>query len=355
MNKVLKTGLFMSVIILFLFNCTDRTAHGNNAGGMRGTDSEKLPIIYSPGYSISLLGLEQLHAFDTAKYRTVYDFLRQNTGIAENRFHTPSEVTDRELLLVHTPGYLESLRDPRTASIIAGLTEVSLVPAQLIEKGVYTPMRLATGGTVMGVSLALAHGWAINLSGGYHHAKADSGDGFCYFADIPIAVRVQWEKTPEMKVLIVDLDAHQGNGYEIIFGDDKRIAILDIFNADIYPHDEAAKKYIDFPHPIASGTGDRGYLALLEKVLPEALDTFSPGLVIYNAGTDIFEEDPLGKLEVTARGIVKRDEIVFQESMKRKIPVLMLLSGGYTKKSGRIIAESCDNLVSSIIGKGGQP
>ena len=222
------------------------------------------------------------------------------------------------------------------------------LPASTLHNRILKPMRYATSGTILGAELALKKGWAINLSGGYHHAKSDHGEGFCFFADIPLAVYNLWERKKNLKVLIIDLDAHQGNGFETIFGDDNRIFILDVYNEDIYPGDSNAKKYIDFNIPISSNTGDKQYLKILNKKIPESIDKSKPGLIIYNAGTDILAGDTLGRLNISEQGIIQRDEIVFKNAINRKIPILMVLSGGYTKKSGYITGKSIENILKKI-------
>ena len=108
-------------------------------------------------------------------------------------------------------------------ALIAEVMMAALLPNGILQKHLLEPIRYATGGTILGCGLAIERGWAINLSGGYHHAKADSGGGFCFFADVPIAVRKMWDDHPDRKVLIVDLDAHQGNGNASIFRDEPRV------------------------------------------------------------------------------------------------------------------------------------
>lgn len=306
---------------------------------------EKIPIIYSEHYDIALAGIEKLHPFDTKKHGKVYRYLREKTGIEKERFYTPEMVTEEELLSVHTSRYLSSLKWSFNVAVIAELPVLALLPNFLLQKHVLEPMKYATKGTMLGVELALKYGWAINLSGGYHHAKEDSGGGFCYFADIPIALYGLFEKNPELSVLIVDLDVHQGNGNEMIFKDDKRIHIFDIYNEDIYPNDEEAKKHIEFNHPVHAFTRDEAYLQILQNELPKAIEHSKPDLIIFIAGTDVLDGDPLGWMSISEEGIIKRDGIVFQNATENKIPILMLLGGGYTKRSAAVISASIENIL----------
>lgn len=307
--------------------------------------SKKLPIIYSKHYDIGLAGIERLHPFDTRKHSKVHRYLTEKLGIGAARFHTPEMASDEELLSVHTRRYLASLRHSYNVAFIAELPVLALVPNFLLQRYVLDPMRYATKGTMLGVELALQEGWAINLSGGYHHAKADSGGGFCYFADIPIALHALFEKRPELSVLIVDLDAHQGNGNEVFFKDDPRVRIFDIYNEAIYPHDEEAKRHIAFDHPVPAFTEDEAYLRLLEKELPRAIAQARPGLILFIAGTDVLQGDLLGWMRISEAGVIKRDATVFRNALQNKVPILMLLGGGYTKRSAPVIAGSVENIL----------
>ena len=149
--------------------------------------------------------------------------------------------------------------------------------------------------------------------------------------------------------MIIDLDAHQGNGHEDFFKAEDRVAIFDIYNSEIYPHDYAARTRIDYNYPVASGIADEEYLKLLSEKLPAALDESKPNFIIYNAGSDIFEEDPLGRMKISAQGISKRDELVFKFARERNIPILMVLSGGDTKKSAGIIGKSIENILKNVL------
>lgn len=308
----------------------------------------KLPIIFHPDYDISLLGLEKLHPFDSCKYGKVAEYLAQH-GICKTRFYEPKKITDQELTQVHSQAYLDSLKD---SSVVARITEIGLlsyVPHFLVKRTLLNAMKLATGGTVLGADLALKEGWAINLSGGYHHAKAQNGEGFCVYADIPLAVKKVLEKHPDFKIMVIDLDAHQGNGHESCLKDEKRVTIFDIYNKDVYPHDIEAQKRIDFNYPVPAGITDEPYLSLVSTYVPQALDQVQPNLIIYNAGTDIFGEDPLGRMRISEQGIIKRDELVFTYAKERNIPILMVLSGGYTQKSASIIGKSIHHVLTNVL------
>jgi len=219
-------------------------------------------------------------------------------------------------------------------------------------------MRWACAGTLLAGELALREGFAVNLSGGYHHAKPDRGEGFCVYSDIALLVahlRSTGAIGSDSTVVYVDVDAHQGNGVCHCFLDDGTVAILDMFNQDIYPaYDEVARERINCPIPVESDCATDRYLSLLETGLVSFLDSISessrPVLLIYNAGTDILRGDPLGLLAVSAEGIVRRDLLVARQARDRGIPLVMLLSGGYTNESHAIIANSVAALLSESAG-----
>ena len=314
-------------------------------------NAQKLPLVYHNDYNICFFGLENLHPFDSKKYGKIYKYLIDKVGIGENQFHKPEEVTDEQLKKVHSQEYLKTLHDSASKTF-AQIIEIDLfrfLPNFITRKKALWPMRLATGGTLKATELAFKHGWAINLSGGYHHAKKDKGGGFSAYADIPLAAYNVFEKDPNAKIMIVDLDAHQGNGHEAILGPDKRVTIFDVYNGSIYPQDHQVKRYIKFDYPVESYIQDKAYLKIISEKLPEAIDTVKPDLIVYNAGTDIFEKDPLGRMGISKDGIKNRDEFVFSQALAHNIPIVMVLSGGYTKESAGIIGKSIENLIKKVI------
>lgn len=310
---------------------------------------EKLPIIYSKQYNIQFFGLEKRHPFDAAKYEKIYRYLTEKLGIDESRFYRPRPVTQKELLSIHTLEYLQSLKSAVAIAQIAELPPLAVLPGWLLRQVILKPMRYATGGTLLAVELAFQYGWAINLAGGYHHAKGASGEGFCFYADIPIAVYTALKKNPDLSVLVVDLDVHQGNGCAYLFKHDPQIRIFDVYNYNIYPWDKRAQQYVDFRYPIAPTITEIDYLALIEEKLTQAIQDCSPDLLIYNAGTDILAGDPLGGMNISEQGIIHRDALVFRQACAHDIPIVMVLAGGYTRQSASVIAHSIEYLLKTII------
>jgi len=306
-----------------------------------------VPIVFHPKYDITLLGIERFSPFDTKKYGKIAAHLQKafDNSLA---FQRPNKITDEQLLMVHTADYLKSLKSSTTIACGVGMLGLSLVPNFILQRALLNPMRYATGGTVLGAQLALQYGWAINLSGGYHHAKATKGDGFCFFADISLAIKIMRLAHPSLKVLVVDLDAHQGNGVESLAYGDSQTFIFDIYNADGYPSGDCASR-INFPYPLHCGARDEEYLTILKTELPKVIAHVQPDLIIYNAGTDIYERDELGGLHVSREGIIERDHFVFEQAFISHIPILMVLSGGYSKESAEIIGASLEHILDPLV------
>ncbi|WP_417388160.1 histone deacetylase [Gimesia sp.] len=311
-------------------------------------------VVYSPKYNIGFYGLERLHPFDSRKYGRAWKQLRARFGKSLRQIHVSPEraVSREELLLVHTEGYLKQLSNSMYVAQALELAPLQFLPFWIIDHHVLRPMRWATRGTIVAAQEALEHGLAINLSGGYHHAKPAQGEGFCVYADAAIAVaalRQQALISETDRIVYVDTDAHQGNGVSHSFMHDNRAFLFDIFNARAYPqNDVAARERLDCEIGITGSWTDREYMLELENRLPGFLDSVcqSPvGLAIYNAGTDIFAGDPLGGLNISAATIRERDLYVVSELRKRQIPTIMLLSGGYTKQSFQLVADSVTGLL----------
>ncbi len=311
-------------------------------------------IVYSRNYNIGFYGLELLHPFDSRKYGRAWKLLRRHFGSKLRSLHLRPEgpATRDELLLVHSSRYLDELCD---AKYVAGALEfppVGRLPGWLVDRQVLRPMRWATRGTIDAARQSLVHGLVVNLSGGYHHAKPERGEGFSIYSDIGIAVaslRSEELISENERIVYIDTDAHQGNGVCHTFMDDPRVFIFDIFNRQIYPaHDVDARNRIDCDLGITGAISNAEYLQELYDRLPGFLDSVGRtpvGLAIYNAGTDVYSGDPLGGFDISAATIRQRDLYVVGELRKRGIPTTMVLSGGYTKQSFRLVADSVIGLL----------
>jgi histone deacetylase 11 len=214
-------------------------------------------------------------------------------------------------------------------------------------------MKWATAGTILASKEALLSHMAFNLSGGYHHAEEEQGDGFCIYSDVAVAIsalRLEEQLHSGDQIVVIDLDAHQGNGLERIYMNDGSVHFFDLYNADIYPGDDFAKSRIDCNLPIASGTDGYVYLKIVEDQLVPFLDHLNPipKLAFYLAGTDVHEKDPLGGLKLSTDQILRRDMFVVSTLCRRGIPLVMLLSGGYTRRSYQIVSQSIGNIIAFL-------
>lgn len=311
------------------------------------TAQMSLPIVYDCRYNLRMMGFEKFSKFDVRKSEKISQILVKNAVINEGSFATPTLPSDEDLKKVHTVEYLESLKEKATIASISGISLLKVMPSSFVHNTILNPFRLQAGGTLLAGSLAVDHGWAINLGGGQHHCSHDRATpgGFSMFADITMNVRFIQEKHADIeKVLIIDLDVHQGNGYGRDFIGDDNVYIFDVYNSEIFPHDEEAKVSIRRKVELKSGTGDEDYLAHISDNVTAALDEFEPHYVIYNAGVDILKGDPLGLLNVTQSGVIERDVIVFKAVRSRNIPIVMLLSGGFSKKAGEVVGSSITRL-----------
>ncbi|XP_044471395.1 histone deacetylase 2-like [Mangifera indica] len=304
----------------------------------------KVPIIYSPAYNISFLGLEKLHPFDSSKWGSICRFLNLSGVLDKTRIVEPIKASKEDLLVVHTESYLDSLKSSLHVAMILEVPPVALLPNCLLQMKVLNPFRKQVGGTILAGKLARERGWAINIGGGFHHSSANKGGGFCAYADISLCIHYAFVKLNISRVMIIDLDVHQGNGHEKDFSDDRRVYILDMYNPGIYPFDHGARKRIDQKVEVVTGTTTDEYLKKLDDALEVAGRMFDPELVVYNAGTDVLDGDPLGEIKISPEGIAARDEKVFRFARSRNIPIVMLTSGGYMKSSARVIADSVINL-----------
>lgn len=211
-------------------------------------------------------------------------------------------------------------------------------------------------GTILAAREALRCGLAINLSGGYHHARPDGGEGFSVYADVALAIadlRATGALGENDRVAYIDCDAHQGNGACRCFAHDSRVFIYDQFNSEIFPwRDAKARRRVDCPVPLYTNCHGADYLDALRKKLPPFMDAIARGdrvgLAVYNAGTDIVAGDPLGRMNVSEAHVLERNQFVIDQLTQRAIPTLVLPSGGYTRESFRLIANMVEYVLTTF-------
>jgi len=275
-----------------------------------------VPLVYSEGYVIDL----GEHVFPAVKYRRVHERLLQEGKASPNDFLEPMPITDEEVLRVHTGEYLQKIQ---TGTLTPeDIARLELPFSEELVRGVW----LSTGGTLMACQRALEAGVAINLSGGYHHAFADHGEGFCLLNDVAIALGSLHARGTIEQSAIVDLDVHQGNGTAAIFAGRPEVFTFSMHQQNNYP---LVKPPSDLDVGLPDGASGDLYLAALSRHLPEILDSHRPELVVYLAGADPYRGDRLGGLGLTRDDLAERDRRVFSEARERSIPVAVVLAGGY--------------------------
>lgn len=256
------------------------------------------------------------------KFKKVYETLLAQGLITEQQVHTPGIASLELLQTVHHPEYVKNFCLGKVNEEIIRRIGLPWSP------GLVQRTRTAVAGTLLTAELALKYGIACNTAGGTHHAFPNYGAGFCIFNDLAVTARFLLDQNKVNKILIVDLDVHQGDGTAFIFQNEPRVFTFSMHCSDNYPF---TKQKSDMDIGLPQGTEDQVYLKLLYATLPPLLKSLQPDLVIYDAGVDIYKNDPLGKLSISYEGIYKRDLFVLQSCVKSGIPVACVIGGGYCK------------------------
>lgn len=267
--------------------------------------------------------LPEGHRFPIAKYAMLREAVIAEGIVPADRVLDPPRATDDALTLVHTADYVRRFREGALGA--AELRRIGFPwSAGLVERSYR-----AVGGTIAATRRALAHGLAMNLAGGTHHAFPDHGEGFCVFNDVAVAIRLLQRDRLVRRVAIVDLDVHQGNGTHAIFAADDDVYTFSMHGGRNYPFHKVAGT-LDVE--LADGTADDEYLGMLHAALPRVLAASSPDLVVYIAGADPHEGDQLGRLAVTFDGLAWRDAFVLDSCLEVGIPVAITIGGGYGRR-----------------------
>lgn len=274
-------------------------------------------VSYCDGYYVPL---PDGHPFPMGKFPALHQQLLREGVIYAADVVAPRQADWADLQRVHTTEYLSRIADgslSRNAERRMGLP--------WSERLVYRS-RLAVQGTINAALMALTDGIAANLAGGTHHAFPDHGEGFCVLNDVAVAIRVLQAACWVQRVLIVDLDVHQGNANAAVFADDDSVFTFSMHGAKNYPFEKPASS-LDIP--LNDETDDQSYLDQLKAYLPQTLDATQPDLVFYLGGIDVATDDRFGRLSLTRAGLHARDRFVLEEIQTRNHPVVLLLSGGY--------------------------
>ena len=283
-----------------------------------------LPIVNHPDY-VAQIGED--HRFPIKKFGELIKLLqKKNIATTQNTFQ-PSEVSKQTLLSVHSEEYINKINN-----LSLDKDEIRKLGFPLV-KSVRRRSFVATGGTVLASKLAVKYKLACNTAGGSHHAFSNEGNGYCVFNDVAVAASYLKKKFKFKKILILDLDVHQGDGTAKIFENDDNVFTVSIHSKKNYP---SKKQNSNIDIELEDGIEDEIYLNIVNLLLQRIKD-FQFDFVFYVAGVDVHFEDRLGKLNITETGIKKREELVINNFFKKNIPLCGVLGGGYNHNFEQLI------------------
>jgi acetoin utilization deacetylase AcuC-like enzyme len=319
-------------------------------------------LVYSDDYYLPI----GAHVFPAEKYRRIHERLLE-TGAAEaSDFVTPQLASDQDVLLVHTPQYVNKLKTGTLSAREELEMEVPYSP-ELVRA-----FWLAAGGSILAADYALKDRVAFNIGGGFHHAFPDHGEGFCMIHDVAVAIRRMQRDDKITRAMTVDCDVHQGNGTAAIFAGVRiptgplpstsastlnppapakvrNAHAGDVFTISLHQENNypmwKPPSSIDVDLPDEIGDGD--YLAWLDNALSSGLRQFAPELICYIAGADPYREDQLGGLSLTIDGLKRRDELVFHVARARGIPVMVTFAGGYARRLEDTVTIHCNTVIAA--------
>ncbi len=282
-----------------------------------------------------VLPLPEGHSFPMSKYRLLRE--RVEAELPQIDLREAPMASDGELALAHSPTYVSHVADGLLSA--AQQREIGFPwSLRMVERA-----RRSVGATVAAARAALRDGVAANLAGGTHHGYADKGSGYCVFNDVAVAARLMQAETHRqhrrlLRVAVIDLDVHQGNGTAAIFRDDPTVFTLSIHGEKNFPFRKEAS---DLDVNLPDGCGDADYLSALDGALEKLWQLHHdamPGLIFYVAGADPYEGDRLGRLKLSAAALAERDRRVFSAAQSRRIPVAVSMAGGYGKNIADTVA-----------------
>ena len=282
----------------------------------------ELPVVNHEDY-FAKIGDD--HKFPINKFGELADYLIKNK-IVKN-FHKPYPCSDETLKRAHSEKYIKDIKN-KTLDI----NGVKKIGFPLVDSVVQRSL-VATGGTVLAAKLSINNGLACNTAGGSHHANFDGGAGYCVFNDVAVATQYLLDRELAKRILIIDLDVHQGNGNSDIFKNNKNVFTFSMHSKSNYP---AKKSISDLDVELEDNIEDLEYIKLL-KIYLSQLNKENFDFVFYIAGVDIHFNDRLGKLKVSDEGIRSRDEIVIENFFSKNIPLCGVLGGGYNKDFNKLV------------------
>jgi acetoin utilization deacetylase AcuC-like enzyme len=319
-------------------------------------------LVYSDDYYLPI----GAHVFPAEKYRRIHDRLLETRVAEAEDFVTPQPASDQDVLLVHTPAYVQKLKTGTLSAREELEMEVPYSP-ELVRA-----FWLAAGGSILAADYALQNHIAFNIGGGFHHAFPDHGEGFCMIHDVAVAIRRMQRDDRITRAMTVDCDVHQGNGTAAIFAGVRvptgplpstsastlspampakvrNAHAGDVFTISLHQENNypmwKPPSSIDVDLP--DGIGDDDYLAWLDNALSSGLRHFDPELICYIAGADPYREDQLGGLALTIEGLKRRDELVFRVARARNIPVMVTFAGGYAQRVEDTVTIHCNTVIAA--------
>ncbi len=284
-----------------------------------------LKIAFSPTYCHPL---PENHRFPMIKYQLLPEQMIHEGTISESNLFLPKVLDNKFILGIHDAVYFTRLLNLNLSASEIRKTGFPL-SQQLVDREI-----LILNGSIQACLFALEYGISFNIAGGTHHAFTDRGEGFCLLNDIAVAAHYLLENRLSKKVLVVDLDVHQGNGTAQIFKNCQNVFTFSMHGASNYPHH---KENSDLDIGLPDKTEDAYYLNVLNSSLPKILDEFQPDFIIYQCGVDVLETDKLGRLSLTKEGCKERDKVVLNMAKINNIPIMCCMGGGYSEKVSDII------------------
>lgn len=289
-----------------------------------------LKIAYDPIYAHPL---PEGHRFPMLKYELIPGQLLYEGTITEENIFAPQPCSRETILLTHDEAYLDKLMNQQLSAreqrVIGFPQSPALTQRELI----------IAQGTIDCCSYAMQNGVAMNIAGGTHHAFAERGEGFCMLNDQAIAANYLLKNNLAKKILIIDLDVHQGNGTAKLFEYENRVFTFSMHGKNNYPF---RKEKSDIDVELPDGTNDETYLKLLTEALPNIIENIQPDIAFYLSGVDVLETDKFGKLKVTIQGCKQRDEFVFNQLKQNNIPCIVSMGGGYSADVKIITEAHCN-------------
>ena len=289
-----------------------------------------MKIAFDPIYAHPL---PEGHRFPMLKYELIPEQLLHEGTITADELFAPSVCPDEIVLITHDAEYFARLKEQRLSEREQRHIGFPQSP-QLTQREL-----IITQGTIDCCNYAMRDGVALNVAGGTHHAFRDRGEGFCLLNDFAVAANYLLHKGDVNKIVIIDLDVHQGNGTASLFANEPRVFTFSMHGAHNYPFH---KEQSDLDIPLPDGIRDEEYLRLLTVNLEQILQNHQPDFAFYLSGVDILETDKFGKLKITTEGCKQRDEIVFTMLKERNIPCVVSMGGGYSPDVRHIVDAHCN-------------